>query len=68
MNERAFIGTKLSSYKHKSALISVGNVKDKCENVCELLFWRLWNENKAMEMLPWNGLQDVESHADLIEN
>lgn len=47
-------------------MISVGNDKNKCEMFAN--FCSGSQENKAIEMLPWNGLQDVESHADLIEN
>jgi len=35
---RELTGMELISYKHESSLISVGNDKNKCDNVCELLF------------------------------
>lgn len=47
----------------------MGNDQNKLDNVFAANFCSdgLY-ENEAMKMLPWNGLQDVESHADVIEN
>ena len=68
MNNKGVAGTELSSYTHKSSYIFMGYDQNKFDNVLAANFCSGPYENKAMKMLPWNGLQDVESHADLIEN